>query len=68
MNVNAIISMVLSMYSVDDLCVKLQTAGIDTEHKTVREVLTELAEQYNKCIQRIKSSGELSPLLLLKEF
>lgn len=50
MNVNAIINMVLSMYSVDDLCAKLQTAGIDTEHKTVREVLIELAEQYNKCI------------------
>ena len=50
MNVNAIINMVLSMYSVEDLCVKLQAAGIDTEHKTVREVLTELAEQHNKRI------------------
>lgn len=50
MNVNAIINMVLSMYSVEDLCAKLQAAGIDTEHKTVREVLAELAEQHNKCI------------------
>ena len=48
MRVDAIINMVLAMYSVDDLCAKLEAAGIDIDHKTVREVLIELAEQYKK--------------------